>query len=321
MKMNTKLKYLPIAAFAAVALSLAGCGGGGDDDPVTSMMPEPEAPVVDPEAPADTTQDLLTAADEALVEAMAAVDALEADEDATDAQIATAKAAVLTAQEAVDAAQTAHEAYLDTTDERILAAAAEAQERAEGLADAIVDAKAVEGVFADTNKFDPVNVTATHDGDAATVKLTAALKYAKQDTGPAPIDGWDGSRWSKDDTKSTEHVTVYSDINAPTPKSFDTANVRMLDDADTAEVTAGGVVAFTSASTFLKHAKATSLNPADEGAAVTHSGTAADGLTFEGTFGGAMGDFTCEEGAACTVTLNDKGVVTAIGEAWVLMPM
>ena len=35
MKMYTNLKYLPIAAFAAVALSLAGCGGG-DDDPVVS---------------------------------------------------------------------------------------------------------------------------------------------------------------------------------------------------------------------------------------------------------------------------------------------
>ena len=39
MKMNTKLKYLPIAAFSAIALTLAGCGGGGDDDPpVTSMV-------------------------------------------------------------------------------------------------------------------------------------------------------------------------------------------------------------------------------------------------------------------------------------------
>ena len=35
MKTNTKLKYLPIAAFAAVAVALAGCGGGGSA-PVTS---------------------------------------------------------------------------------------------------------------------------------------------------------------------------------------------------------------------------------------------------------------------------------------------
>ena len=42
MKKNTKLKYLPIAAFAAVAVALAGCGGGGGSSPVTSV-------------PADTT--------------------------------------------------------------------------------------------------------------------------------------------------------------------------------------------------------------------------------------------------------------------------
>ena len=39
MKMNTKLKYLPIAAFAAIALTLAGCGGGGGGgSPVTSVV-------------------------------------------------------------------------------------------------------------------------------------------------------------------------------------------------------------------------------------------------------------------------------------------
>ena len=36
MIINSKLKYLPIAAFAAVALALAGCGGGGGSSPVTS---------------------------------------------------------------------------------------------------------------------------------------------------------------------------------------------------------------------------------------------------------------------------------------------
>ena len=40
MKMYTKLKYLPIAAVAAVALSLAGCGGG-DDDPVVASPNSP----------------------------------------------------------------------------------------------------------------------------------------------------------------------------------------------------------------------------------------------------------------------------------------
>ena len=44
MKMKTKLKHLPIAAFAATALALAGCGGGGSD-PTMSMMDDTPAPV------------------------------------------------------------------------------------------------------------------------------------------------------------------------------------------------------------------------------------------------------------------------------------
>ena len=55
MKMNTKLKYLPIAAFAAIALTLAGCGGGGgggDDAPVTSSTGAPSAEMVEAAAAA-----------------------------------------------------------------------------------------------------------------------------------------------------------------------------------------------------------------------------------------------------------------------------
>ena len=57
MKMYTNLKYLPIAAFAAVALSLAGCGGGDDDPVATSSTPAPAAtpdPTTPPTPPGDT---------------------------------------------------------------------------------------------------------------------------------------------------------------------------------------------------------------------------------------------------------------------------
>ena len=45
MTIYSKLKYLPIAAFAAVGVALAGCGGGSDDPPV-STVPTGEAPPV-----------------------------------------------------------------------------------------------------------------------------------------------------------------------------------------------------------------------------------------------------------------------------------
>ena len=62
MTINTKLKYLPIAALA-VAVSLAGCSSSSDD-PVVSMMDEAPPPVVEPEAPTEpATEMALTAAE------------------------------------------------------------------------------------------------------------------------------------------------------------------------------------------------------------------------------------------------------------------
>lgn len=321
MTINSKLKYLPIAALA-VAVSVAGCSSSSDDDPVMSMMPEPETPVVEPEAPEDTTEMALTAAEEALEEAMAALEALEADEDATPAQIATAKAVVLTAEEALADAQTAHDEYVATTPEAIAAAAAEAQERAEGLAAAIDGAKAGDDGFATDFV---AEITATHDGDAATVKLTAPVKYKKQDMGPAAIDGWDGSRWSLAGTKSTEHVTVYSDIDAPSAKALTQANLMTLLESENdlptgvtfTEATRKIVFADNTAAAHLGYAVATSLTLA-EGGETTHSATStATGLRFDGTFGGAAGDFSCTgAGDECQVTVDDKGVVQGITGVW-----
>ena len=405
MKTNTKLKYLPIAAFAAVAVALAGCGGGGSS-PVTSAPADtPTIAVADlgadgtieagtyqltgtpeellalaaaiagidepPEGgyapgetvtipgfadltctgdvnctvmvaedgtvmttgtimtaalgegpgtePMPTTQVALTAAEEAVAaakEALEALEALEGDEAATPAQIATAEAAVLTAEEALADAQTAHDDYEATTPEAIAAAAVEAQERAEGIAAAILAAETAGFVI---NSFNPAIVAATNDGSGAKVTVTAAettRKYAKQDTGPSAIDGWDGSRWSRAATRATEHLTVYTDIGAPTPMAFETANVQKLAGATGVTVAAGGVVDLVNTRALLANAKATSLTLPDEGATTMYPGTATGGLTFEGTFGGATGDFSCTDGATCMVTLNDKGTVTVIAGTW-----
>ena len=99
MKMNAKLKHLPIAAFAALALTLAGCGGGGGSDPVVTsstptMMPAPE--------PAPTPAEQLAAANEAFTTAQAAVAALTSS--STPEEAAAAYGALGEAQTAVHAA-------------------------------------------------------------------------------------------------------------------------------------------------------------------------------------------------------------------------
>ena len=82
MTINSKLKYLPIAALA-VAVSLAGCSSS-DDDPVASMMDE-APPVVEPETPA--TEDPETPAELTELEKvqMAAAAAAMAAKTASDA--------------------------------------------------------------------------------------------------------------------------------------------------------------------------------------------------------------------------------------------
>ena len=102
MKMNTKLKYLPIAAFAAVAVALAGCGGGGGGEPATSMMDDM------PDAETSSLADALTA----LAVAGTAYDMAKDkyDDDMSDANgqaLATAAKAFMVAATAARTAGTA----------------------------------------------------------------------------------------------------------------------------------------------------------------------------------------------------------------------
>ena len=196
MKMNAKLKYLPIAAVAAVALSLAGCGGGGDDGPVATTMPEapavvdPDAPaVVDPDAPAVvdpalTTEEALTAAEVALAEAMAALVALEAKTDpaAGLVELAEAQVAVNAAQTAFDAAKTANDAFVSALPENVAArmaaeeaAAAAAVVAATKAAGTKVTAIAAEAMQSETDGVDAdIGGSLPTDQDASTYLMTIA---------------------------------------------------------------------------------------------------------------------------------------------------
>ena len=110
MEMNTKLKYLPIAAFAAIALTLAGCGGGGgggDDAPVTSSTGAPSAEMVEA---AEAAVMAAETAKTALSDAWAAYEMAPSEAGATaitDAAAALVAAAAVLGEAAVDDDQTA----------------------------------------------------------------------------------------------------------------------------------------------------------------------------------------------------------------------
>ena len=107
MKMNTKLKYLPIAAFAAIALTLAGCGGGGGGAAVTSSTGAPSAEMVEAAAAALMAAET---AKTALSDAWAAYEMAPSGAGATaitDAAAALVAAAAVLGEAAVDDDQTA----------------------------------------------------------------------------------------------------------------------------------------------------------------------------------------------------------------------
>ena len=116
---------------------------------------------------------------------------------------------------------------------------------------------------------------------------------------------------------ATEHVTLYTDIKAPKAVAFTTDHLQMLTGAGSLEVVSNEVALMREAPGTLS--KATSLDPAGKGGTTTYAipTTAAvtvTSLSFEGTLGGAMGTYKCAD-RACSVTVNDKGVVTAFAGA------
>ena len=192
----------------------------------------------------------------------------------------------------------------------------QAKMRAEGLAAAIDAAKAEANttIMATVGTRVPTPMI-SHSGDAVSVAIgTGTTAYKKAATAPPSIAGWDGSMWTRG--TATEHVTLYTNIAAPEAVAFTTANLMKVAPGAglTINSTNNEVAMLPAAMPSLF--KATSLGLPEKGGVSTYTPEApAMGLTFNGTLGGAMGEYECS-GEACTVTVNDKGEVTVLGGAW-----
>ena len=190
-------------------------------------------------------------------------------------------------------------------------------------ADAVAKAKALglqTAITAQATEAAP-SVTATRAaGKAASVTLgtdggTGTGAYTAATDAAAAITGWAGAKFTRGE--ATEYVTVYTNIDKPTPLAFTDDNMDGFHtDDNEIVVVPDGTATIVSASTDPKVQGLivpSSLALPAKGAEQTFKpvGTATK-LTFEGTLGGAAGSFSCS-GAACSVTINAKGAVTSLG--------
>ena len=189
---------------------------------------------------------------------------------------------------------------------------------------------ATDGTFDDRLHMVTPIVTATNDGTVIAVAVTETGTprggsarggaFAEQTNGPRRIAGWTGSRFRRGE--AAEHLIVHTDVGEPEAMLFVPENLNRLREVSglTGEtVPASGVAIETG---YWRLVRSTSLAAAPANGSVTHNaeGTGADaGLGFAGTFAGGSGEYRCT-GSACSVTLDDKRMPTAMGGAWIFAP-
>ena len=209
---------------------------------------------------------------------------------------------------------------------------AAAKARNEAVVAALEAARAVgtDGAFDDTPYMVAPVVAAADDGTTVTVGVTEGGTprggsartgdFAEQEDGPAPIDGWAGARFRRG--AKVEHLVVYADPGAPEAAAFTPENLNRLNEVSglTGETVAASGLDIRNA--WWPVIRSTSLAAAPPGGSTIYrsEGTGADaGREFVGTFAGGTGRFRCS-GGNCAVTLNDKGMPTAMVGGWTFAP-
>ena len=204
-------------------------------------------------------------------------------------------------------------------------------DRAVALAAAIEAAKAAgaDGTFDDTSYMVVPSITATHDGTTVTVGVTEggmrqdgtdSGSFAEREDGPGSIAGWTGARFERG--AAVERLTVYTDIGVPEAVAVTPENLNRLNEVSGLTGEAIPETGLAVEVAYWPVVRSTSLEAALARGSVTYGtmGTGVDeGLSFIGVFAGAAGGYGCS-GATCSVTLDDRGVATAMGGDWSFEP-
>ncbi len=173
------------------------------------------------------------------------------------------------------------------------------------------------GEFTDPQQVSPV-VMATHDGTMATVSVTEtgtptggstarSGDFAMQDEGPAMIAGWTGAKFMRG--TATEYLTVYTDVTAPTPSAFNTANVQKVTGGTSETVNDDRELGITPAG----HEDFISWIGVIPVVTTTGTGSSAE-HSFTGGFAGAAGTYSCTgDATTCTVGVGSDGKINLAG--------
>ncbi len=198
------------------------------------------------------------------------------------------------------------------------------------------------------NDDDPYGLEITRDRDGTEIKITDHGMMGDDDAKfMQAMDLGDGTTMhvrmmeaDDDGNVESEVVIVSTNIEAPKATAFaevagQALNARDLDDdvdADddgtpTNDYTALTVTAGTdSANLPLIKSSAFVSSPEAEMGVLTFAFDDTDTTDEDeadevgGTYNGAMGTYRCNGSAVCTVTLDDEGMITAIGAGWVFTP-
>ena len=337
------MKHLAIAAIAASALALAGCGGGGSNSSVQApgggggdTPATPTTPVALPGLPTDGNT-YLDAADTTLKDGTISIEAGASKDmgaytfscsDAGPCEVTVEDGAITAATGEVDIAYTT--AAKDAISAGKMAKTADGIKRARGVANALDDA-----------------YSATKMSVKISRKLgsAASITSSSYTAGAAPTslgEAWAGATLTKTNTAvgpdSADKITVYTDIDAPKLTAMDTAygaNGAAL--AATGWPSASDYDAATDTLTIDSSSNAVELTksigarldpkgfPKAAGADVKWTYVAAAPKakqylrSFDGTFHGAEGTYTCtpETDGSCTVTAKvDGSYEFGVGGTW-----
>ena len=293
-------KLLPACLAAVLALGLAGCGSSGSNNQAGDDGTMEPSPV----SLAGLTNHGLTAQTLTIkAGATATVGNVTFSCPSGGADCAVAITVADGTASVTSDGGMATAAYSAAYNKQVADAGKEASARALGL-QAAITTQATEAA--------PTVAVTRAVGEAASIKIsgggTGSGAY-KADAAPAAIAGWSGASFMRGE--ATEYVTVYSNIAEPEVKAFNQANLRTLT-SDETSVSETDTFPLDEAA----HAKHVSWSGAVPSLADKKDSQGnVTSRSFEGAFGGAMGDFMCTgDATACDVSVGSDGEINFTGD-------